>query len=210
MSETNDAPAKVVSRGGTRFRRAGLLFIPAMIGVLVLTLATLFGILPLNLYLTGQDFKLSSNGGELVAKGLTLHGDQVQMKFHGKRYPIASATIDEAELKKGLCLSLTLDLPIVGKWTVRIQTDGDTLANDLTLGAVNLDGSPATLQGSKAHPVSLGPSVRGGAGLFGVDANKAVLRDVKASGKSAKILGTVNLRGIAIPRIHKGTKGSCY
>lgn len=209
MSESN-AAATVVARGGTRFRRAGLLFLPAMLGVLLLTLATLFGILPLNLYLTGQDFRLTSNGKVLIAQGLTLHGGQVQMKFDGKEYQVSLATIDKAELPDGLCISLTLKFPVIGEWTVRIQTDGDTVAKNLTLGSVSLGASTATLEGTIKNPVSLGPSVRGGDGLFGVSSGKAKLTDVKAAGKSAAIKGTVNLRGIAIPRIHHGTKGSCY
>lgn len=208
MSESS-AYASVVARGGTRYRRSALLFLPAMVGVLLLTLGTLFGVLPLNLYLSGQDFVLTSNGDVLVADGLTLHGGQVQMKFDGQQFPVSLATIDKAELAHGLCISLTLKFPVVGTWTVRIQTDGDTVAKNVTLGSISLSARSATLQGTVQNPVSLGPSVRGGDGLFGIGTGRATLTDVRMSGKSAVIKGTVNLRGIAIPRIHRGTKGSC-
>ena len=209
MSESSDATAAVVTRGGTRFRRSALLFLPAMLGVLLLTLGTLFGVIPLNLYLSGQDFKLSSNGGPLVATGLKLNADNVQMKFDGKTFRVSDASIQHADLKKGLCISLTLKLPVVGTWTLTIKTDGDTEANDLTLGAVDLSAGMSTLRGTNANPVNLGV-IKTSDGQFGVTAPSATLQKVVATGKSAKILGTVDLRGIGIPRLHRGSKGSCF
>jgi hypothetical protein len=222
VSDSSDAHAAAVTRGGTRFRRAGLLFIPAMVGVLALVLGTLFGVLPLNLYLTGQDFKLSSNGEGLTADGLTAYPTQVRMKFDGKTYGVANAVIKRADLPKGLCISLTLKVPVLGRWTVQIHTSGDTVAHDLTLGAVNLNALTATLRGSSTNgkplaangsnvnPLQLGPSVAGGAGLFGVSSPGAnQLVKVEASGKSAVIAGKVNLRGVTV-NVHRGTKGSCF
>ena len=215
-------PERVVTRGGTRFRRAALLFIPAMGGLLALVLCTLFGVLPLRLYLSGQDFKLSSNGQGLTADGLSLYPTQVRMKFDGQTYGVADAVIKRAELPHGLCISMTLKFPVVGRWTVQIHTSGKTIAHDLTLGAVNLNALTATLSGrskdgkalaangANVDPVALGPSVPGGAGLFGVNSPGVNhLQRIEATGKSAVIAGTVNLRGVTI-NLHRGTKGSCF
>ena len=227
MSEQgSEAPAAGVTRGGTRYRRSALLFIPAMVAVGALTLGLIFGVIPLNLAVYGQDFKITSNGQPLITpKGMTLYPAQVTMK-DGKLVGVVVGGLPTVELPKGMCLSLALRFPVIGTWTIRIKTTGRTTVHDMVLDASGLNAGstslvPATTDGKAPRkdasnvktPVLLGPSVSGGAGRFGVNSGGAnSINALQASANGAIIAGTAHL-GIPHISIHHGRgvqNGECY
>lgn len=225
-SDASAAPVAGVTRGGTRLRRSGLLFLPAMGGVLVLTLALIFGLIPLNLAVSGQDFKITSNGQRLTTpQGMTLYPARITMK-DGKPVGVVVAGIPTATLAKGLCISLVLTFPVIGTWTIGIRTHHQTTAHDLVLDSSGLnadttslvptttDGRPPRADGKNVvTPVALGPSVNGGAGRFGVNSGgENSISNLRASAQGAIIAGTVNLKIPSISIHHgRGVKnGECY
>ncbi len=220
-----------MTRGGTRWRRFGLLFIPALLGVGALAAMSLFGILPLNLSVSGQDFKLTSKGAQVTApEGLQAYMSTQQMKNDGAHEPIIYATLPRAELPDGLCLSLVLTFPVVGTKTIQIDFVGRTVVNDLTasadealagataIGAQTTDGaSPRTDQSNVEKPVQVGvdsAELGGPAGGFGASIPGAMTAEkLQASARAARISGTLKIGGMGMPKLASGRgveNGECY
>ncbi len=208
-----------------------MLFIPAMFGVGVLALASLQGVLPLNLAVTGQDLKLSTQGDLVAAQGLSVYPSDIGMK-DGSRAPIILAGIPEASLPDGLCLSLVLTFPLIGANTIRLST-GDTHVNDMTVAASALSAGTATLYSKTTNgelpardgsnlesPIILNkdaselPGLSGGRpGAFGLESGgRGTVTGLQASAKGAVIAGTAKLNLQSIKYGHgSGTEhGECY
>lgn len=221
--------AALAMRGGTRWRRTALVLVPALIGVAVLVVATLRGPIPLNLVVSGQDMKLTSNGGLVeLPQGLTLYPSTIEMKNGGETRGVVIAGLPEAVLTKGLCLSLVITLPGLGANTIRLHTSGETTAREMTLDAAGIRTSGATLMptltdgdaGELLLPITLGKDARDlagtpdvPAGRFGVEAPGAgSLTGLQASAQGAVISGSVKLDGLSV-RLDRGSgidAGECY
>lgn len=223
----------VVTRGGTRWRRSGILLIPALLVVGVLAVCSLFGVLALNLAVEGQDFKISSNGSPLkTPEGLAMYPSTISMK-DGTEDPILLAGLPRAELPNGLCISLVLTFPGIGSNTLQLKTTRNTTATQMVLSAKTLqattaslvpstnDGKPLRPDGSNIeYPVAIGKSAdelngmpAGPGGVFGIDApGSGEMGDLKADAKGALISGTASLNGLGVTVGHgRGTdNGECY
>lgn len=210
-------------RGGTRWRRTLAVLAPSLVVAVVLIVGTLRGPIPINLTISGQDIKLSSNGGAVeLPRGLTLYPSTVQMKNDGETRGVMIAGLPEAVLTKGLCISLVLTFPAVGSYTIRLHTSGRTTAHQMTLDAAGINAGLATLaagDGGK-DPVALGHSAldflgetSDAHGRFGVSAPGAgSLRALQANAQGAIIAGTVDLNGLKV-KVNKGSgvaNGECY
>lgn len=238
---TQDTSADVGSapevRGGTSWRRTAVLLVPALIAAGVLVVATVHGPLPLNLVVSGQDLKLTSNGGVVkLPRGMTLYPSTIRMKNGGETRGVMIAGLPEAVLTKGLCISLVVSFPAVGAYTVALHTSGETTAKQMTLDASGLEAGvtdlvPRTTDGKAGNgktgaesnlliPVTIGEdasALSGGAGntagLFGIDApGNGSLTALRASAQGAIIAGTVKLAGLSV-RVHRGSgvsSGECY
>jgi hypothetical protein len=220
-------------RGHTRWRQSLMLFIPALLGVGALTVMTIQGVLPLNLALSGQDFKLASNGAAVATQGLSAYPSTIEMK-DGSHAPILMAAIPEAELADGICISLVLTFPLIGTNTLQINTDGEATVKDLqaaaelmaikgvALNAATSDGNAPAKDGSNVKdPVAINKDaseldgISGGTpGSIGIDAPGVVrMAQLQATAKGATISGTAKLNGIGIPKIGRGRgteHGECY
>ncbi|MGI8679654.1 MAG: DUF6230 family protein [Jatrophihabitans sp.] len=223
-----DAPAQAAAHGGTRWRRTGVLFIPAIVVLLAMAIATFLGVLPLNIAVSGQDFKITSNGAPIrVPKGLTLYQSTVQMKNGGDTRGVVIAGLPEAILDKGMCLSVVLTFPVVGTYTIQLHTSGKTTVKDMTLdgssltsGTANLvprtsDGKPGNGKNLLA-PVVLGEDasdIGGPPGRFAVNApGSGSLDNLRASAQGAIIAGTADLAGLRV-YVHHGrgpSNGECF
>ncbi|KAA0023822.1 DUF6230 family protein [Antrihabitans cavernicola] len=223
----------VATRGGTRWRRTGMLFLPALLVVGLLAVGSLFGVLPLRLSVVGQDFKISSNGSAIkTPAGLAFYPSQISMK-DGTDKAILLAGLPEAQLPKGMCISLVLTFPVVGSNTIRLKTTGNTVAKEMTLSATALEANDATLipstkdgkplapDGSNiAYPVSIGKNAadlnglpKGPEGTFGVDApGSGQMSNLQASAQGAVISGTAALNGLGVKLGHgRGVDhGECF
>ena len=225
---------QAVTRGGTQWRRTGLLLIPALFVMGVLTIMTLQGGLPVRLAISGQDFKLSSNGAPVSApQGAGIYPSTIEMK-DGTNVAVLRAGLPEAILSKGLCLSLVLTFPIIGTNTLQVNTSRETTIEDMKAAALSLDSKDAALgaatsDGKEPNPdgsnVKAGVQINkdaselsglaGGApGAMGVDAPGMIrLNDLKASAAGATISGTAKLGGLGIPKLGHGRgtdNGECY
>jgi hypothetical protein len=214
------------SRGGTRFRRSLLLLVPALICTLLLAVAALQGILPLNLAVAGQSFELTSNGAPVqVPQGITMYPSTIKMK-DGSSQGVMVAKLPEAKLPKGLCISLSLTFPVLGTWTVRLHTSGSTTAKDMTLDNAGLNAGSATLApvfgsgGQVTQPVTIGQNAAdlpGGNsslnGRFGIDSpGSGSIDALQSSAEGAIIAGTAQLNGLSVA-LHHGSgpgKGACF
>ena len=110
---------------GTRWRKCVMLLAAPMLGILVMATLTLTGVTPLNLAITGQDFKMASrHGSHVVAEqGTMAYADLIEMK-DGSIRPTLKAALADAEMSDGVCLSLVLTFPLAGSFTVQLQTTG--------------------------------------------------------------------------------------
>lgn len=211
-------------RGGTRWRRTAVLLVPGLIVAGVLVATTVRGGIPINLVVSGQDLKLTSNGAEVeLPRGITLYPSTIQMKNGGDTRGVVIAGLPEAVLTEGLCISLVVTLPWTGTYTVRLHTSGRTTAKDMTLDAAGIAVGAATLRpgGGSGDPIMLGPDavVDPGQlgdeppGRFGVQApGNGTLRALQADAQGAVIAGTVALRGLSV-KTSRGSgvaNGECY
>ena len=219
-------PAPPVPRGGTRWRRTALVLAPALVAMAVLVIATVRGPIPLNLVVTGQDLKLTSNGGKVeLPDGLTLYPSTIQMKNGGETRGVVIAGLPEAVLTKGLCISLVVKFPVVGEDTIRLHTSGETTAKKMTLDAAGLQTDSTTLRpiledGKLLFPIAIGKDAQqiagaeeDAAGRFGIEAPGAgEISGLQASAQGAVISGTVKLDGVSV-KMHPGSgveNGECY
>ena len=217
-------PAPAVPRGGTRWRRSAIVLVPALVAAGVLVVATVRGPIPLNLVVSGQDLKLTSNGAVVkLPDGLTLYPSTIRMKNGGETRGVVIAGLPEAVLTKGLCISLVVTLPVVGTYTIRLHTSGETTAKQMTLDAASLQTDSTTLSPSYADghlllPIAIGKDARelaadAPAGRFGIAApGVGELSGLRASAQGAIISGTVKLQGLTA-RMHVGDgveNGECY
>jgi hypothetical protein len=219
-------PAPSVARGGTRWRRTAVVGVPALVAMGVLVVATVRGPIPLNLVVSGQDLKLTSNGGVVeLPDGLTLYPSTIRMKNGGETRGVVIAGLPEAVLTKGLCISLVVKFPVVGTYTIRLHTSGETTAKEMKLDASGLQTGSTTLSASYADgqlrlPIAIGKDARQMAGAeeaptgrFGIEApGQGGLKALQASAPGAIISGTVKLEGVSA-KLRPGSgveSGECY
>lgn len=206
------------TKGGTRWRRAGLLFLPAMLGVFILAGMTLFGVLPINLSVNGQQLKLTSNNGQATApQGVDAYADVQQMKNNGPVDPALRATIPELRVPDGICLSLVLTFPFVGTNTIHIETTGETVAKDVTASAASFQAGQTELATDRDHAVLVAADAGmygGRPGLFGLGVpTNVAITNLQATATGARIAGTLNIGGLRIPKLGRGDgveNGECY
>jgi hypothetical protein len=196
---------------------------PSLIAAVVLIVATLRGPIPLKLAISGQDIKLTSNGGPVeLPRGLTLYPSTIQMKYGGDTRGVMIAGLPEAVLTKGLCISLVLSFPGFGTYTVRLHTSGRTTAHQMTLNAAGINAGLASLTAGAdgREPIELGRHAldsfgptSDAHGRFGVAAPGAgSLRALQANAQGAIIAGTVDLNGLKV-KVNSGRgvrNGECY
>ncbi|NMN96625.1 DUF6230 family protein [Antrihabitans stalactiti] len=209
---------RAVTRGGTSWRRTGILLLPALLGVLIVGALAIRGKMTLNLAITGQEFKVAAN--DLVApKGLTIYPTGQQMKNEGETVPVVLATVPEAELADGMCISLRLTFPLIGTNTLRMRTTGDTKATNLTASARSMDVDEINITDLVAPMIvgqdasSLKGTEGGQPGAFGVEAQaRGTVGSMRGTAVGAVIAGTLSISGIKVPDLSHGNgpDQECY
>lgn len=216
--------ARGAARGKTRWRQVAYLGVPAAVIFGALALGTLEGVVPARLALYDIDVRLS---GTLSApQGLQAYTGHTHLK-NGTDRGALIATIPQADLPNGACLSLSSKLPILGRWTVQIHSGSKVQITDATLDASALlssnlilnptttDGQAPASDGSNVRdPVALGkdsgdmPLTKGKPGEgFGLDVRGPVQgENLDASAHGAVIAGTLTL-GVPTISLHSGTSG---
>lgn len=212
-------------RGRLRWRRALPLFLPAGLGMLLMAAFLFVGWMPLNLAITGQDIKISSNGRTgVAAKGLQTYLGETQMKNDGPEIGTLMAHIPDVKAQ-GICISMTLTFPIIDTWTIQLHSTKEVALKDVRAAAasahlVNAKLYAATDDGKKpardtsnvTAPVVI--NINGadldridGAtpGVIGADLPGAIeFDDLQADAKGATLSGTAKLTGLGIPKFGHG------
>lgn len=219
---------------GTRWRKCVVLLIAPMLAILAMGMLTLTGVTPLNLSITGQDFKLASRDGSRVVaeEGTSAYADLVEMK-DGSIRPALRAALVDAKMSDGVCLSLVLTFPLAGSFTFALQTTGQTRLTDLTahvgivaakdadLNPETTDGKPAALdmsnvsRGIRANLDASEMAFAGGhPGTLGLESPGAMrVGSLQIGGVGAKIKGTLKISGLKFPHLSTGrgvANGECF
>ena len=186
--------------GRTRWRRFAAVVIPATIAVSGLMAGVANGAVPVTFHVSGQTAKISADS--LVAKGFSQYGSVVFEK-NGKPHPVAMSAIKDATLTN-LCQSVTTPIPGLGNVTLFIRAgreDGAPVtAKNLLIGMDKLEGDAVFTNidiGVDASELSKGGPNHGDAGLFGQEADRAVITDVKQIARSTQA-GTFALTGLSL------------
>lgn len=222
-------------RGGTRWRLCIGVLIAGGIPVLVMAALTFLGGLPLNIAISGQDFKIASRPGSavLAPTGVAAYVDLTTMK-NGRIRPTMKAGIDEADISDGLCISMVLTFPKVGPYTIRLETTGRTRARGLQahvdyMAAKNAQLGPETSDGelpkldlsnvvaparANIDGSDVGRLGGGHAGTLGLDIpGRVTASELRVAGQGAVVGGTLRISGIRLPQVAHGRgveHGECF
>ncbi|WP_052848055.1 DUF6230 family protein [Streptomyces avicenniae] len=200
------------ARGGTRWRRFGLVMVPSVAATAAIGVAVSSGALATSLSMSGDAFKVRL--ARLEGEGFVQYGTVITAAGEGER-AVAVSAFDHAEITD-LCQSVVISLPVVGDITLRITAgaDGDpVLADNLFIDVAQLD-ADATFSNMRIG-VSTGSTgrIRDGDGSarsdsFAQEAEGAVLTDVEqiAYGTSA---GTFTLSDLSLS-LHTGDDDECF
>lgn len=195
---TESAASPTVTRPGTVWKRALGMFVVCMVAVGVLAFALIVGVIPIQLTLSKNPFQITL--GAVKADKLDAHvGVSPEVRdgrLAGMNLAVEGGLVDD------LCMSTTLDLPIVDQLSILLRS-GESESIPLyriEAHAVAVDIGKATATG-----VTLGDSSgKGPPGNFGVGVNLAEdVHNVWADGRSIEVL-SVQLRGLDL-ELKRGT-----
>lgn len=193
-----DRPAAATMVAGhTRWGRTTLIAAPLAVGSIAVALSMAAGILAASFAVAGTSFTLTSN--HLSATGFDGLGSSAGLA-DGSQKASLLAGIKHAELK-GICLATGVSIPVIGKFTLKITSDGDLSADNLKLDADALAGDAAFKNaeiGRDATTLTKGPAVGTQRGVFGLQADSVTIDNLKASALSAAAAGTFKLPGLKL------------
>ncbi|BCJ71592.1 cholesterol esterase [Catellatospora sp. IY07-71] len=186
--------------GRTRWRRFAALVIPATIAVTGLMAGVANGAVSVTFHVSGQTAKISAD--KLDGKGFAQYGG-VLMEKNGTPHVVAMSAIKSAELEN-LCQSVTTPIPGLGNFTLYIRAGraegAPVTANNLLIGMDKLGGDATFTNidiGVDASELTKGGPNHGDAGLFGQEADRAVITDLKQIARSTQA-GTFALTGLSL------------
>lgn len=169
--------------GRTSWKRLGLVMVPTVVAAGALSVAMANGAIAASFAVSGQQFKLTA--GTLTGNGFVQYGT-VDQHADGSHFPAAVSAFASADITN-LCQSVVTSIPGIGDVTLTITAGGkgtpvhaDNLIIDMaqlnadsaTFTNINIGQDASTLSGSAA-------GAKGQAGLFGQQADKAVLTGVQ-------------------------------
>jgi hypothetical protein len=179
----------------------------ACVGAVVIALAQ--GAMAASFAVSGKNFKVSAD--EITGRGISGFPSSLGSK-DGKGHAVLLAGI-ESGTAKGVCLSMKQRLPLVGEVSLLVRSGGSrpikgehlvVNADALTSGGGKVTGVQA---GRDASTLNGAPGVSGPQGLFGVQADTALARDVKSTAWASNG-GSLTLDKVEIELSHDGKE--CY
>jgi hypothetical protein len=187
--------------GHTRWGRFVLAFLLPMVAVVVIAWSLLSGVLAATLAVGGIPIELKVP--QLQGQGLGAFGNAAPL-IDGDRQ-VATAGIGEATISGGLCAALEVPVPILGGFTIMLNTPADqqitakSMVLDVTQLKGNLDATNIVI-GRDSSALTQG-GLKGPAGSNGIQSDSVVLTDVEGiayslSASSLKVQGmTIDLAG---------------
>jgi len=197
------------ARGGTRWRRFGLVMVPSVAATAAIGVALAQGALAASLSISGQEFKVHVD--RLVGEGFVQYGTVITPSGQGSRAAAVSA-FDHATLYN-LCQSVVVPVPVFGDVTLRIEagTDEDNPAEadnmfidvaqlnaDATFSNIDIGVDSAEVNGGAPNDWYEGLN-----GTFAQQADTAVLTDVEQTAWATSA-GSFKLSDLSLRLYHGG------
>ncbi|WP_062212340.1 DUF6230 family protein [Streptomyces sp. NBRC 109706] len=200
------------ARGGTRWRRFGLVMVPSVAATAAIGVALAQGALAASFAVSGQQFKVSLD--ELDGEGFVQYGALVTPSG-GEERPVVVSAFDHATITN-LCQSVVIPVPFFGDVTVRIgagtNPDNPVEAENLFIDLVQLNGD-ATFGdldiGVAVGSTTKGPTPESGAqpGSFAQQSDWALLEDVRQTAWATSA-GSFKLTDLSLS-VQRG-KNECF
>jgi hypothetical protein len=180
---------------GTRWRRFGLIAVPAFLASGAILAATAQGSVAASFAVAGTNFKLHAD--RIEATGMSQYGT-VDTDAGGKNHPVAVNAFKNADLYS-LCQSMVIPTPFKDM-TIKLKAGSATQPVKATNLVTNLDllEGDVTFRGAQigvdASQATKGPS-QGKAGSFGLQADSLSINDANIQAWSTTA-GTFVLKGL--------------
>ncbi|TDC26967.1 cholesterol esterase [Streptomyces sp. 8K308] len=202
------------ARGGTRWRRFGLVMVPSVAATAAIGLALAQGALAASFSVSGQEFKVRVD--YLDGRGFNQYGTIVSPSGSGSSRPVAVSAFDSATIED-LCQSVVIPTPI-GDVTVRI-TAGTDPDNPVTAENLFIDLEQLNAQAVFSNidiGVAVGEMTRGpdpntpdvDPNSFGQQSERAQLWDVEQVAWATSA-GTFRLTDLSLS-LHRGSDEECF
>ncbi|MDT0319701.1 DUF6230 family protein [Streptomyces millisiae] len=203
------------ARGGTRWRRFGLVMVPSVAATAAIGIALAQGALAASFAVSGQQFKVSVD--QLDGEGFVQYGTFVT-PAGGSRTPVAVSGFDHATITN-LCQSVVIPVPVFGDVTVRIGAGSDPNnpvdADNLFIDLAQLNAGDATFTnidiGVSVDSVGTNPDGDLGGvlpGSFAQRSDGAVLNDVEQVAWATSA-GSFRLTDMSLG-LSRGTSQECF
>jgi hypothetical protein len=190
--------------GRTSWKRFAAVIVPttALAGVLAMMMQQ--GALAASFTVSGERFKLSAT--ELDGRGFSQFSSEVA-DVNGKQHPVAVSAVKHATVT-GLCQSVKTKLAGQSMTlTLRAGTPRQkVVATNLVVDAEQLDGNAVFTNveiGNDASKVTKGGPAKGEAGMFGQQADRVVITNLRQTAWSASA-GTFRLPGLKLRLTRNG------
>ncbi|MDT0341374.1 DUF6230 family protein [Streptomyces litchfieldiae] len=205
------------ARGGTRWRRFGLVMVPSVAATAAIGVALAQGALAASFAVSGQEFKVRVD--HLVGEGFVQYGTVIQ--HHDDEYrPVVVSAFDHATIND-LCQSVVIPVPFgIGDVTLRIgagsDPDNPVVAENLfiDLEQLNADATFENIDIGVAAGTALedGPTPPAGErvnpGSFAQQAERAILSDVEQVAWATSA-GSFKLSDLSLS-LSRGTDNECF
>ncbi|UED83985.1 DUF6230 family protein [Streptomyces profundus] len=200
------------ARGGTRWRRFGLVMVPSVAATAAIGVALAQGALAASFAVSGQQFKVSVD--RLDGQGFVQYGALVTPSG-GEERPVAVSAFDSATINN-LCQSVVIPVPFFGDVTVRIgagtnpnnPVEAENLFIDLE--QLNADATFTNIDiGVAVGDTTKGPTPESGAlaGSFAQQSDRALLTDVRQTAWATSA-GSFKLTDLSLS-VRRG-KSECF
>lgn len=195
-------------QGRTRWRRFGVMLVPAALAVGAIVLGLANGAIAASFSVSGQSFKISA--ANLHGTGFKQFGG-VDKTADGTVIPVATAVIDSATLTN-LCQSVNVPNPFGLKIVLRIEAGGGNspaTASGLVIGMTQLQGNATFTNiqiGRDGGELSGSPSL---AGTFGQSATEINIDNLKQVATSTSA-GTFALNGLNLRVLTGSSAEECF
>ena len=189
--------------GRTRWKRFGVVMVPAVAAAGALAIMVANGALAVSFAVSGSEFKVSAD--ELVGQGFEQYGS-IDHDVDGDLHPVVVTVIGDAELTN-LCQTVKIEPPIpipgVDHIIVRIEAGdaGDPVeASNLVVDAIQLGGNAtfSNIQiGRDASTLDAVPGANGAPGQFGQQATGITITELEQTAL-ATTAGTFTLPSLSL------------
>jgi Family of unknown function (DUF6230) len=183
--------------GRTSLKRLGIVMVPTVVAAGALTVLMASGAIAVGFDISGQTAQMTI--GQLNGTGFAQYGDTDSTTSGATA--VAVSAFKTAKITKGLCQSVSTNLGPLGTYTLTLSANSAD-ATDLIVDLQSLQASEADftkinigvdasqIQGSAA-------GAEGHAGLFGQEANGAILTNIKQVA-NATSAGQFDLHGMGL------------